>query len=68
MNIAHQTVIGEDGKPQAALIPWSVFLEIQELIDDDKEGLAEIQRRAEELDRDPSVGMTMEEFQQAFGR
>ena len=38
------------------------------LMDDDKEGLAEVQRRAEELDRDPSMGMTMEEFQQAFGR
>lgn len=31
-------------------------------------GLAEIQRRAEELDRDPSMGMTMEEFQHTFGR
>ena len=68
MEIAHQTIIGEDGKPQAAIIPWSVFLEIQEQMDDDDEGIAEAQRRSEELDRDPSMGMTMEEFQQAFGR
>lgn len=34
MSITHQTVIGEDGQPQAAIIPWSVFLEIQSLVDD----------------------------------
>ncbi|MFT6241130.1 MAG: hypothetical protein ACJAQT_003225 [Akkermansiaceae bacterium] len=66
MNIAHQTVIGEDGKPQAAIIPWSVFIEIQELVDDD--GLEEVRQRAEELDRDPSMGMTMDEFKAACGR
>ncbi len=30
--IAHQTVVGENGKPAAALIPWEVFVELQELI------------------------------------
>lgn len=30
--IAHQTVVGEKGKPVAALIPWEVFVELQELI------------------------------------
>ncbi len=34
MNITHQTVIGADGRPEAAIIPWEVFLEIQSLIDD----------------------------------
>ena len=34
MNITHQTVIGEDGRPEAAIIPWNVFLEIQKLMDD----------------------------------
>jgi hypothetical protein len=30
--IAHQTVVGENGEPAAALIPWSVFVELQELL------------------------------------
>jgi hypothetical protein len=30
--IAHQTVVGENGKPAAALIPWEVFVELQEFI------------------------------------
>ncbi len=68
MKIAHQTVIGEDGKPQAAIIPWSVFLEIQGLVNNDDDGLEEAKRRSVELDRDPSMGMTMEEFEKAFGR
>ncbi len=32
MTITHRTLIGEDGKPEAALIPWSVFVELQELL------------------------------------
>jgi hypothetical protein len=31
-SIAYQTVVGENGKPAAALIPWEVFVELQELI------------------------------------
>ncbi len=34
MNITHQTVLGADGRPEAAIIPWSVFLEIQSLVED----------------------------------
>jgi len=30
--IAHQTVVGEIGKPAAALIRWVVFVELHELI------------------------------------
>jgi len=30
--IEHQTVVGANGKPAAALIPWEVFVELQELI------------------------------------
>lgn len=33
MSITHQTLVGEDGKPTAALIPWSVFVELRELVD-----------------------------------
>jgi len=35
---------------------------------EDDDGLAEVKRRSEELDRDPSMGMTMEEFKKSFGR
>lgn len=34
MIITHQTVIGENGRPEAAIIPWNVFLEIQSLVED----------------------------------
>lgn len=34
MTITHQTVIGEDGHPEDAIIPWSVSLEIQSPMDD----------------------------------
>ncbi len=37
------------------------------LVDED-EGLAEAQRRSEEMDRDPSVCLTHEEFLKALGR
>ncbi|MCH7228688.1 hypothetical protein [Haloferula sp. A504] len=52
MNITHQTVIGEDGQPQAAIIPWSVFLEIQSLVDDGKATAEELEAiREAEADR-----------------
>lgn len=50
MEITHQTVLGEDGQPAAVLIPWDVFIEIQELLEGDEptaEELAAI-REAEE--------------------
>jgi hypothetical protein len=34
MTIIHQTVLGEDGKPSAAIIPWDVFIEINNALDD----------------------------------
>lgn len=37
------------------------------LVDDD-DGLAEARRRSEEMDRDPSAGLTHEEFLKAMGR
>ena len=30
MTITHQTVLGEDGKPTAAIIPWDEFQELVE--------------------------------------
>ena len=35
---------------------------------DDDHGLAEARRRDAELDRDPSTGMTLEEFKSALSR
>lgn len=35
MSITYQTVIGEDGQPAAALIPWDVFVQLQDLIEDE---------------------------------
>lgn len=40
MNIAYQTVIGENGHPEAAIIPWNVFLEVQSLLADGDDGKA----------------------------
>lgn len=52
MIITHQTVIGEDGQPQAAIIPWSVFLEIQDLVDDGEATPEELEAiREAEADR-----------------
>lgn len=52
MTITHQTVIGEDGRPQAAIIPWSVFLEIQSLMDDGEATPEELEAiREAEADR-----------------
>ena len=33
MTITHQTVVDSQGKPAAALIPWSEFLLIQEILE-----------------------------------
>lgn len=41
-------------------LPW--------VLDDDDEGVAEALRRSEEMDRDPSVCLTHEEFLKALGR
>lgn len=38
------------------------------VLQDDDEGLAEALRRDAELDADPSMGMTMDEFKSAIGR
>jgi len=33
MSITHQVVVGEDGQPTAALIPWDVFMKLREILD-----------------------------------
>jgi hypothetical protein len=36
MTITHQTVVDSQGKPAAALIPWTEFLLIQEILEGGK--------------------------------
>ena len=43
MSISHRTLLGEDGKPEAALIPWNVFVELQELFGDENPTAEEIE-------------------------
>ena len=60
--IAHQTVVGENGKPAAALIPWEVFVELQELISEqhpNETTLAAMNESTEGLPRFRSVADLM---------
>lgn len=52
MTIIHQTVLGNDGHPEAAIIPWNIFLEIQDLVDDGQPTPEELEAiREAEADR-----------------
>lgn len=61
MTIAHQTVIGKDGRPEAAIIPWSVFLHLQDLVEggeptaEEREACLEAERDRREGNRDAFV-------------
>ena len=33
MTITHQTVIGDNGKPSAVIIPWDVFQKVREMLE-----------------------------------
>lgn len=33
MTITHQTVIGDNGKPSAVIIPWDVFLKVRDMLE-----------------------------------
>ena len=57
MNIIHQTVLGNDGNPEAVIIPWDVFLEIQNLVDDG-EPTAEELEAINEAEADRKAGNT----------
>ena len=37
MKITHQTVLGEDGQPTAAIIPWNVFLAVQKEVGEEED-------------------------------
>ena len=38
MMIDHERIIGENGEPRAAVIPWDVFVKIQDLLEDEEIG------------------------------
>lgn len=53
MTITHQTVIGEDGRPEAAIIPWEIFLKIQAFVEDEAPTPEELEAiREAEADRE----------------
>ncbi len=59
MTITHKTVIGQDGEPTAALIPWSEFMRIRELLGADEEEVTSEEVEAmREADTDRSKGNT----------
>lgn len=33
MRITHQTVIGDNGQPSAAIIPWDVFQKVRDMLE-----------------------------------
>ena len=57
MTITHRTLLGEDGQPEAALIPWNVFEQIRELIESDEPTEEEIEA-CREAERDRREGNT----------
>jgi hypothetical protein len=52
---AHQTVLDEDGKPSAAIIPWDVSVEIQEALSGGNPSSEEIEAMRE-VERDSREG------------
>lgn len=55
MAITHQTVLDEEGNPSAAIIPWNVFMEIQDCLDDGTPSPGELEAMLE-ADRDREEG------------
>jgi len=53
---------------QRAELASHLLSSLPAVLQDDDQGLAEALRRDAELDADPSVGITMEEFKSAIGR
>lgn len=53
---------------QRAALAAHLLDSLPAIFHDEDTGIAEASRREAELDRDPSAGMTLEEFKSAFGR
>lgn len=57
MILKHRTLLGEDGKPEAAVIPWEVFEQLRDLIESDEPTEEEIEA-CREAERDRREGNT----------
>lgn len=53
---------------ERAKLASDLLCSLPSMLHDDDEGVAEALRRDAESDKDPSAGLTMKEFRQAFGR
>jgi putative addiction module component (TIGR02574 family) len=53
---------------ERAALAESLLRSLPGVLHEEDDGIAEAMRRDAELDRDPSAGMTLEEFRSAFGR
>ncbi len=53
---------------QRAALAAHLLDSLPAVLHDDDSGLAEAMRRDAELDSDPSMGMTLEEFRKSLGR
>ncbi len=65
ISIAHRTVVDENGKPEAALIPWDVFVELQDLVNEQQPNeatQAAMNEASEDLPRFRSVKDLMAEL------
>lgn len=64
MSIAHQTVMDEQGRPAAAIIPWAIFVELQELVDaaeptsEEREAMLEAEADRREGNEDAFVNLS----------
>ena len=70
MTITHQTVLGKDGKPTAALIPYAQFVELVEtygldFTDEEKAAICEAQADRASGNDDAFVGL--EEVKRELG-
>jgi hypothetical protein len=68
MTISHQTVLDKDGQPTAAIIPWGVFEELQELVDGSgptpKEKEAMLEAEADRLSGNENAFVTLTELEE----
>lgn len=54
--------------PQRAALAACLLDSLPPVLEDEDDGIAEALRRDAEMDRDPSMGMSMDQFLKAFGR
>jgi hypothetical protein len=56
MSIVHEVITDDNGKPEAALVPWEVFVQIQHLIEDNEPLSNEEYAALGEADKDRASG------------